>query len=340
MKVVDADAHVIETERTWDYMEPSERAYRPVVFAQSSPPDPARQAWLIDGRVRLRGNIGKDTPEESRELNDVAARLRHMDELGIDVQVLYPSLFTQPITLRPEVELAISRSYNRWIADMTAGHLDRLRWVMVPPVLSLDKALAELEWAKRHGACAVYMYPVQREKLLNDPYFDPLYERASDLDLPIVVHAATGNFAMHELFARENTFCQFKLPVVGAFHVVASSGLAQRFPRLRFGFVEVTAQWVPYALHDLARRACKRGREPQPDLLRQNRIWVACQTDDDLPYVLQYAGEDNLVIGTDYGHDDTASELEALRTLRAQGAVEPRVIDKILDANARALYGL
>jgi uncharacterized protein len=340
MAIIDADAHVIETERTWDYMEPSERAFRPVIFAQSSPPDPARQAWLIDGRVRHRTNIGKDTPEESRELNDIAARLQHMDALGIDVQVLYPSLFTQPITRRPEVELAICRSYNRWIAEMVSGHLDRLRWVMVPPVLTMEKALAELEWARRNGACAVYMYPVQHEKLLSDPYFDPLYERASDLDLPIVVHASTGNFGMHELFGRENGFCQFKLPVVGAFHVVVSSGLAQRFPKLRFGFVEVTAQWVPYALHDLARRARKRGQEPLSDVLRANRVWVTCQTDDDLAYVLQYAGEDSLMIGTDYGHDDSASELEALRTLRAQGAVEPRVLDKILDANPRALYGL
>jgi predicted TIM-barrel fold metal-dependent hydrolase len=75
-------------------------------------------------------------------------------------------------------------------------------------------------------------------------------------------------------------------------------------------------------------------------VLRANRVWVTCQTDDDLAYVLQYAGEDSLMIGTDYGHDDSASELEALRTLRAQGAVEPRVLDKILDDNPRALYGL
>lgn len=62
--------------------------------------------------------------------------------------------------------------------------------------------------------------------------------------------------------------------------------------------------------------------------------------DDDLPYVLQYAGEDNLVIGSDYGHADTSSELEPLRHLKQEGKVPPRVVDKILDDNARALYGL
>ena len=29
LPVIDADAHVIETERTWDFLEPSEEKFRP-----------------------------------------------------------------------------------------------------------------------------------------------------------------------------------------------------------------------------------------------------------------------------------------------------------------------
>jgi predicted TIM-barrel fold metal-dependent hydrolase len=75
-------------------------------------------------------------------------------------------------------------------------------------------------------------------------------------------------------------------------------------------------------------------------VLRGNKIWVACQTDDDLPYVLSYAGDDMLVIGTDYGHNDTSSEILALRKLKEDGTVPTAVVNKILDDNARALYGL
>ena len=56
--------------------------------------------------------------------------------------------------------------------------------------------------------------------------------------------------------------------------------------------------------------------------------------------ILGYTGEDNIVIGTDYGHADTASEIEALQKLKADGKVSVRVTGKILDDNARALYGL
>ena len=40
------------------------------------------------------------------------------------------------------------------------------------------------------------------------------------------------------------------------------------------------------------------------------------------------------------GHKDSSAEIEALRKLKLEGDVKPEVIDKILYANAKALYGL
>jgi predicted TIM-barrel fold metal-dependent hydrolase len=109
---------------------------------------------------------------------------------------------------------------------------------------------------------------------------------------------------------------------------------------LRIGIIEVSAQWIPYAIHDLARRQSRRGKQLSRRLLNDKRVYVTCQTDDDLDYILSYAGEDNLVIGSDYGHSDNASEIEALRKLRTEGKVRSEVIDKILTHNPCALYGL
>jgi predicted TIM-barrel fold metal-dependent hydrolase len=69
-------------------------------------------------------------------------------------------------------------------------------------------------------------------------------------------------------------------------------------------------------------------------------MYVACQCTDDLSYILKHGGADNIVIGTDYGHADTSSQIEALRLLKTSGKIEESVIGRILDANARALYGL
>jgi len=48
LPVIDADAHVIETERTWDYLEPSAQQFRPLLYASSQ--DPTRQYWGIEDK--------------------------------------------------------------------------------------------------------------------------------------------------------------------------------------------------------------------------------------------------------------------------------------------------
>jgi predicted TIM-barrel fold metal-dependent hydrolase len=68
-------------------------------------------------------------------------------------------------------------------------------------------------------------------------------------------------------------------------------------------------------------------------------MYVAYQTTDDLTSVLQCAGEDNIVIGSDYGHADTASEIEALKKLAKDGSIN-QAADKILSENPAQLYAI
>jgi predicted TIM-barrel fold metal-dependent hydrolase len=56
--------------------------------------------------------------------------------------------------------------------------------------------------------------------------------------------------------------------------------------------------------------------------------------------VLKYAGENCLMIGSDYGHADNASELLALAKLKENGEIDAKVIDKILYHNPAKFYGL
>jgi predicted TIM-barrel fold metal-dependent hydrolase len=324
MPVIDADAHVIENESTWDHMLESERRFKPRIVGATNG-DPSVDYWLIDGRLMPRSNVEKSLPEAARDMSDLR---------------IYPTIFIFPTARRPEVDLALCRSYNRWMADIVGKAPDRFRWVVVPPLLNMDSVAEELKFAKAHGACGVYLRGLEADRRLSDSYFFPLYDAASKLDLPICVHSANGSIDSYDFFLDEPGFCKFKLAVVGAFHSLLVEGIPEKFPKLRIGIVEVSAQWIPYAVHDLARRYQRRGKQLGSRILEDHRVYVTCQTDDDLEYVLGYAGENNLVIGTDYGHSDNASEIEALRKLRTDGKISARVIDKILGDNACALYSL
>ena len=350
MPTIDADCHVIESDHTWDYMDPGDEEHRPQPYV--SPSEPDRLYWLIDGAptrqpgtVPSRGSPSQSlsgfdrTTQETRTLEDIKARLAHMDELGVDVQVLYPTVYLTQISPRPEVDLALAKSYNRWLADIWHGSEGRLRWVAVPPLLSMEEVPAQLRSAKENGACGVFMRGFEGDRIISDPYFFPLYEAASDLDLPITVHAGCGNPPFTGLSEGEG-FIRNKVPVTSAFHSLLLHGVPAKFPQLRFGFIEVAAAWLPYMVTDLSRRLERAGKRLAEDPLADNRMYVACQTNDDLPHITGYVGDDNLVIGSDYGHADTSSELEALRALKQQSDVPAHTIDKILDDNPRRLYGL
>jgi predicted TIM-barrel fold metal-dependent hydrolase len=336
MPTIDADAHVIECEQTWSYLK--DEKMRPYLI---NPGGGRPQNWLIDGRVFNRGvNLDRNLPLDICEMRDLEGRLRHMDELNIDIQVLYPSLFLRPLTAKAEIEQAICRSYNQWLIDICGAGEGRLRWVAMVPVIDIENAVSEVQFVKANGACGIFMRGLVDDKRLSHPYFFPLYEAAQNANLPICVHASTGNFDWVRLFDGESGFMRFKAPVLSAFHAIVHDRIPQKFPLLRFGFIEVRAQWVPYMAVEIARRFSRANKAVARNLIRDNHVYIACQTDDDLPYVLKYAGEDNIVIGSDYGHNDTSTEIEALRIIKEKGEVDPNVIDKILFDNAKALYGI
>ena len=99
MPTIDSDAHVHETLKTWEYMAGADREHRPQVVKLPDDQGVDRDWWVIDGRLwPKQSNIGEDTDLLTREGLDIPGRLRHMDALGVDVQIIYPTVFLRPIT--------------------------------------------------------------------------------------------------------------------------------------------------------------------------------------------------------------------------------------------------
>jgi predicted TIM-barrel fold metal-dependent hydrolase len=354
--IIDDDAHVIETERTWDYLDPSERKFRPKLFSTSE--DATRQYWVIDDKIAgfrfptlserelhefaQRAGRSFETPQAARELDDVDVRLKHMDELGIDIQVLHNTFWIERITTRPEAEIALCRSWNRWLADISKKSAGRLFYSCVVPTMSIEEAIAEVKFAKDNGAAAVCLRPLEGDRHLSDPYFYPLYQVASDLDMSIAVHIANGNPENADLYrlAPAGRFAQFRVPTVTACFDIIMSELHDVFPKLRWGFIEASAQWVPWIYREAAIRYRAGGRTFPENVFDAYNIFVTCQTNDDVPYIVRYCGENRLVIGTDYGHTDPSSAVTALDEFQRMEGINTAVKEKILSHNAKALYGL
>ena len=244
--IIDADTHVDESEATWRELQGSLAKYVPVTVtppAESLPQgaiDPARSRWwFVEGRLQaraIRDNV-HHPHRDKRELKDVPGRLEDMDRMDVRAQVIFPTFFIRYNTANAEAEQALTKAYNRWIAERCAASGGRLHWAAMLPLLDADESVKELRWAKDHGACGFFKRGYDLDRQVSDPHFFPVYEEAASLDLPVCIH--TG----HPLPGHE---WDRGFPVMAAFTAVVTAKLPERFPKLRFGFIEAGASWIPY----------------------------------------------------------------------------------------------
>lgn len=353
LRVIDSDTHVDETEATWEYIPANGQEFKPTPVGDIRPG--GRRHWLIDGlkftRPSRDDTITKTTVV-TRELLDVPARLRHMDELGVEVQVIYPTIFLQNMAERPEAELSITRSYNRWLADRTAQSGGRLRWIFVPSPRNLETTVADLRWARDHGTCGV-LKKDDREADHNiyEPYFFPLYEEAERLNVPICVHSGSGRSQALVTAVRGDDNPGFsrlgEARVADGIYEIIAANVPAKFPKLRFGAIEAGASWLPLIAHKLRRGITRAhlftNERPRDVSFEGNRLYVTCHVDEDFPMLLRCISEDNLLVGSDYSHHDFSQEIDftsSLQELAYQEILSPDAPRKIMYENPKTFYGL
>lgn len=366
--VIDIDTHIIEHPGVWEQFEPTLYRRRPVLASiDADDASGARNAvWMIDGTaipkrtgkgsvaLAVGGseseNARKDISMGVRYLTDPLQRVRDMDERGVDTEVVFPTLLLAYLTDDVELEVAICRAYNRFVGEAWRQAGDRLRWVVVPPLRDVQASVEEIEWSREHGAVGVFFRGVEGDRSLSDRYFDPVYEAANRLGMAVCVHTGAGAPGITQVFDRRvsHNLPQNRALPLWAFRDLVAHKVPERFQNIRWGFIEASASWVPYVLHHLQRstRASTLGASPDPAtewgprLFRDYKLYVATEADEDIAYLTRFIGEDNIITGSDYGHQDQSRETNMVKNLRQRTDVSAEVIEKILGANGARFYGL
>jgi hypothetical protein len=342
MGYVDADAHVFEVEETWSNFDPSERDYAPPAYGLPWQVEDFTITFMEAPRT---GSYADVYPEGTQDLRDVARRLAHMDEMNVEVQVCFSTFWLMHDLRDPVREAAMQRSWNRWMAERTGVAKGRLRWFSQVPVRDRQRMDEELVFCKEHGAVGMETTGVRYDLPLGHPFFWPLYERLQDLDMVLAVHVGGSNRVYNRF--PQSFYYNHILPVPGAFHNLIAMDIPKRFPRLRIAFCEAGGSWVPHALSEKFRtndRADDRiwgdWRPRAREYLEGSHMYISCLLDDDMGYLVDYIGEDRMMIGSDYSHIDAGTDPDALRLASHRTDLSEDVLAKILDENARRCYGL
>ena len=143
----------------------------------------AQPASRFDDSLAL--NERGDTGQRLTDLG--AGRLAHMDQQGVDLQVL---AVTPPGAQGLDAANAVplSRDANDRAADLIAAHPARFRAMATLPLAQPAAAAAELQRTAGLGLVGAMVYGRTGDLPLDDPAFDDLWHVAEQLQQPIFIH--------------------------------------------------------------------------------------------------------------------------------------------------------
>jgi aminocarboxymuconate-semialdehyde decarboxylase len=289
-----------------------------------------------DGRLQLTTPSGRRPLPWPQEGEDVAARLRYMDDVRVDMQVLSlsPALWEYGVAGHDATWAA--RQSNDEMAAIATDHPSRFRVFAHLPVDDPDAAVAELERVMPHEfvvGAAVSTHVAGRN--WDDPTLFPVLESAERLGAVLFFHPSAVRFIPHMPDYHLRNLIGNPTETTVAIASLLFGGVFDRLPDLRTLFAHgggCTAFLAGRFDHGHRERADVRantdGAIPS-DCLRRLYFDNLLHSDPATRYLIDTVGIDRVVLGTDYPADMGPRE-----------PVEPVLASTAFtDAEKRALLG-
>jgi predicted TIM-barrel fold metal-dependent hydrolase len=287
-------------------------------------------------------------------MTDPKARIEDMDLEGIDQTVMFPGGAGEEWAgLDKGFAIALCRTLNDARAEFLKYDPKRLKSVAKLPMIDAASAAAELErCVKEHGMVGMVTPQHIRDKNLDHPSFDVVWQKAQDLDVAVCVHG--GGQAIDQVplgVDRWNTRLEvhaFTHPVgqMAATMAFTVGGILHRFPKLRVAFLEANSGWLPFWLERIdehweltPEQAPNIDRKPSEYFL-SGRCFIGMDPEEpDVPWVVKRLGEDVVVYASDYYHWDCAFP-DTVKIVAERDDLSASAKKKILETNPQRLYKL
>ncbi|HEY3723004.1 MAG TPA: amidohydrolase family protein [Acidimicrobiia bacterium] len=379
-RVIDVDTHLTEPPDVWTARMPSTLRDRVPHIERVD----GRDVWMADGNYIgapgfysmagfdgvLPAKIPATYDEIAPAMYDAAARVRLLDEQGIEAQVLYPNVggFGNGYFTRlgePELVLACVQAYNDFLTDWCSVAPDRLVAITALPFWDVELAVAELQRCVTNGHRAVNFCNQPQdygEPPLAHSHWDPIWAAAQEAGVSVSFHVGGGsmgtqfddvaqmgwmtNFAkVSSLIFLDNIRCVTDL-IFG--------GICHRFPDLKLVSVESGVGWISSTLETCDwqwRNGGVLDEHPEYDLLPSEyfrRQVYGCfwfEEESAVNAIGRYP--ENILYETDYPHPTcqhpgprTPAQRPRDYATRVLGALPDDVLAKVLHDNAARVYGL
>ena len=255
------------------------------------------------------------------------ARLPHLDELGIQGSLMFPtlaSLLEERMRDDPDLTHVVVHSLNEWIHDeWTFNYHDR---IFATPIITLpivEKAIEELEWCLDRGARCILIRPAPAWGLRGPrspglPEFDPFWARVQEAGVLVGMHSSDSGYAdLASVWEGKTEFLPFKpnplrllvmqnRAISDMMTAMICHGAFTRFPDLRVATIENGGTWVKPLLEKLEgvhKKLPQDFPEHPLEAFRRN-VYVNPFWEDALGGLIDVMSPDRILFGSDYPHPE------------------------------------
>jgi aminocarboxymuconate-semialdehyde decarboxylase len=314
----------------------------PEVFKETASHALNARIGLPDATNMSTAGGGQETDVEL--MTGLDTRIRDMNKMGIDIQIISPSIVHQcAYWAEPKKGLALDKLGNDRIAEIVAQYPDRLAGMCCVPLQDPRAAARELERSvKRLRLKGVEISSHVNDWELGDKNLWPFWRKAESLGVPVFIHPAGNSDPRLRKYAFAYTIGQPWEEVL-AISSLVFEGVMDKFPKLKI-MVGHGGGYLPYYAGrlDNGYRNAKRNKRPtrlKRDLsgyLKKFYYDNVIFNTDMLEFLAAKATPKHIMMGTDYPY----AERRPVQFVRSSKKLSRADQDAILGGNAARLFNI
>jgi aminocarboxymuconate-semialdehyde decarboxylase len=321
--------------------------FNPAAGQKAAVLKPAEQEFaFVFANQLTRDTNTKQMRDRAPMLSDIEVRLKDMDRMGIDMQVVSPAPFQYYYFAEAGFGAELARDVNEGMAHIVADHPARLLALGTVPLQDASLAVKELNYAvKKLGLKGIEINSHVNGKNLTDPSLglEKFFKRAHELNVPLFIHPNGFSEASRLENHYFNNVIGNPLDTTIAVSHLIFDGVMERYPQLKI----LLAHAGGYLPHYWARMDHAHGARPdtrtkikQKPSTYLERFYFDIITFDPviLRNLIDRFGADHVMLGTDYPYD--MAEVDPLGLISAVKRLTKPDRDLITGGNARQFFNI
>ncbi|WP_164684659.1 amidohydrolase family protein [Brevibacillus reuszeri] len=293
----------------------------------------------------------KEKPEEEKLPKEIYPLLESSQKMAIDYNIVFPTdLLTLGLNPASDIEVAIAYGFARWMTQDVLPYDDSIKTMLYLPFSDPEACVRIIkEFGDKKGVVGFLVTSCRYQPVYHNSYM-PVYKLLEEKGLPLGFH--TVSYWMERPFQQLNRFLSahaLGFPLYNMIQLtnLIINGIPERFPDLKFVFIEAGVSWIPFLMmrldsdflyrHSDAPLLTKRPSEYIKNFYFTSQPLEYTDNMKHLESVFEmFDAENQLLYASDYPHQD----FDAPASIYDLPFLNEKAKRKILGENALKLFGI